>query len=243
MKKLIAIISMVFVLCIGNAASVYADAAAYDIENAGYYVYVKASDGGVNFRSGPSVNYGKVMSGMIPNNTKLYISHISGKWGYTSYNGYDGWVALSETSTSAPKQYSADYYVYVNASDGGVNFRSGPSVGYGKVMSGMIPNGTRLYISSVSGNWGYTSYNGYVGWIALSQTTSTLPSQPEVEVSQETDTDEVIIEAELEQSEAEEDDHRELLGLATSKFILVAVLILIAGLVATLIIVIINHKK
>ena len=179
MKKLISLflsLLMLFTLTVTVLA--------YDVSSADYYVYVKASDGGVNIRSGPSTSYEKLMTGMIPNGTELYISAQSGNWGYTTYNGITGWIALSATTKSASAKSSsqpvqttqAGYYVYVKASDGGVNFRSGPSKSYGKVMSGMIPNGERLYISEVSGKWGVTTYNGITGWIALSETTKTAPS-------------------------------------------------------------------
>ncbi|MBO4356238.1 MAG: bacterial Ig-like domain-containing protein [Clostridia bacterium] len=50
-----------------------------------------------------------------------------------------------------------------------LNLRSGPSTSYSKL--GQIPKGTPLAVTEVvkgtSYNWGYTSYNGIHGWVAL----------------------------------------------------------------------------
>ena len=70
----------------------------------------------------------------------------------------------------------AGYYVYVLTPDGGLNFRHGPGTEYPKVIEDTIPDYTELYIEYVSGNWGYTKYNGKYGWVALKQTTQTPPS-------------------------------------------------------------------
>ena len=74
--------------------------------------------------------------------------------------------------------YDVDYYVEVSAPDGGVNFRSGAGVEYGKILNSMIPNGTMLHIEmearADNGKmWGQTQYQGYWGWVALSQTKKT----------------------------------------------------------------------
>ena len=60
--------------------------------------------------------------------------------------------------------------------DGGVNMRSGAGVENPKVLPDMIPNGTFLTVTqeatASNGNkWGYTTYNGVSGWIALTQVT------------------------------------------------------------------------
>lgn len=51
----------------------------------------------LNMRSGAGTNYGTVES--IPNGTKLTVTDIDSDsnyvWGYTSYNGTSGWIALS----------------------------------------------------------------------------------------------------------------------------------------------------
>lgn len=102
MKKSISIISIILLLLTIFALPSFADAMAYDVEEADYYVYVATPDGGLNMRYGPGTDYDKVMEGRIPDGVELYISLVSGNWGYTSYNGYEGWVALKQTSKTPP---------------------------------------------------------------------------------------------------------------------------------------------
>ena len=194
MKKLLAVLLGV-ILVFSAGITAFADAMAYDVEQAGYYVYVLTPDGGLNMRNGPGTEYNKVLSSTIPDYTRLYIELVSKNWGYTSYNGTYGWVALSQTTTKAPEQHSktpAGYTVYVTTPDGGLNIRSGPGTSYDKVMNGRIPDYEALYIEYTSNGWGYTTYNGYSGWVALSQTSTTPPEVPDQEVhsdnSQQNDT-------------------------------------------------------
>lgn len=60
--------------------------------------------------------------------------------------------------------WDVNYTVEVSAPDGGVNFRWGPGVEYGKIQESMIPNGTLLPIfkeatAQNGNNWGLTAYN------------------------------------------------------------------------------------
>ncbi len=183
MKKTILILGMVMLLVLVNTTYAFADAITYDMEPAGYYVYVATPDGGLNMRYGPGTDYSKVMEERIPDNVRLYIGYVSGNWGYTSYNGNEGWVALKQTTTEppapeTPQPEAAGYYVYVATPDGGLNLRQGPGTDHAKVMEDRIPDNVRLYIESVSQGWGYTSYNGNTGWVALNQTTTNPPAAP-----------------------------------------------------------------
>lgn len=68
-----------------------------------YDVIVSAPDGGVNIRSGPGVEYYKVLSDMIPNNIILHVNKEAqasngNYWGHTTYNGTSGWIALTQVS-------------------------------------------------------------------------------------------------------------------------------------------------
>lgn len=70
--------------------------------------------------------------------------------------------------------WDVSYHVEVSAPDGGVNFRWGPGVEYGRIQESMIPNGTLLAVSKEAAaqngnNWGLVEYNGQQGWIALTQ--------------------------------------------------------------------------
>lgn len=131
-----------------------------------YIVYVTAGDG-VNLRESPDVSGKKYLN--IPAFVCLEVTaETDNGWGYTSFDGQYGWIALSEVGSDFPYS-TADKDVVVSAPDGGVNFRSGPHVSY-STLTAMIPNGTTLHVTrTTANNWGYTTYNGINGWIALSQ--------------------------------------------------------------------------
>lgn len=102
MKKTLLLLTVLLVILASYIPSAYADAIAYDMTPSDYFVYVTTPDGGLNMRYGPGTEYEKVMPGRIPDGVKLYISYESGTWGYTSYDGYSGWVALKQTSPNPP---------------------------------------------------------------------------------------------------------------------------------------------
>ena len=107
------------------------------------------------------------------------------------YTSYDRPIKLLSVEEVNGKRYTEDdtddtvadsgeeqylYEVVVSAPDGGVNIRSGAGVEYGKVRENMIPTGVTLRIYSetlanTGRTWGYTTYDGVSGWIALSQVT------------------------------------------------------------------------
>ena len=71
--------------------------------------------------------------------------------------------------------YDVDYYVVVDAPDGGVNMRWGAGAQYGKVREEMIPNGAVLHIvrearADNGKYWGDTEYEEDYGWVILGQT-------------------------------------------------------------------------
>lgn len=102
MKKILLILCMAILIICGNISSVFADAANYDVQSADFYVYVATPDGGLNMRYGPGVEYDKVTDNRIPDGVRLHVTLTSGHWGYTSYNGNDGWVTLKQTSNTPP---------------------------------------------------------------------------------------------------------------------------------------------
>lgn len=101
MKKLLLCLSALILLLPLCRTAALADAVAWDMEKADYNVWVSASDG-VNLRAGPGTEYDKLLPEAIPTGTKLYVSYVSDRWGETQYNGQDGWIALSQTTTQAP---------------------------------------------------------------------------------------------------------------------------------------------
>ena len=71
--------------------------------------------------------------------------------------------------------YDVDYYVVVDAPDGGVNMRWGAGAQYGKVREELIPNGEVLHIvrearADNGKYWGDTEYEEDYGWVILGQT-------------------------------------------------------------------------
>ncbi len=125
-----------------------------------YTVEVSAPDGGVNFRWGPGVEYGKIQESMIPNGTLLPIfkeatAQNGNNWGLTDYNDTSGWIALTQVSVV-------------------------------EIQESMIPNGTLLPIfkeatAQNGNNWGLTDYNDTSGWIALTQVSVVADSTSEPE--------------------------------------------------------------
>lgn len=79
------------------------DASGWYINSRIYKVKVDAPDGGVTFRSGPGVGYEELLYNMIPNGEILIVTEEQtdsqgGDWGYTVYNGVEGWIALSQVT-------------------------------------------------------------------------------------------------------------------------------------------------
>lgn len=201
-----------FVLCVvllllSFGAGVSADVGVYDWEisrECDYDRYVATTDGGVNLRTEPSTN-GAILC-TVPDFVMLHISSESTDgWGYTNYNGEYGWVALSQLSSSYPTS-ETNRTVVVSASDG-VNLREGPDVSYAKVRSA-IPAGEVLTVTSIYSkkNWGYVTYDGVSGWIALSEVSAYDAAAAAAEQAQEEAVAEELEEAEEAEEEVEESD-------------------------------------
>ena len=179
MKKTFRLLLLFLSLTILVPQTIFADAAIdfYPSDTpVSYYVKVDAWDGGCNFRYGPGVSYSKIISGMIPNGTVLFVCREAtasngNPWGYVLYNGKYGWIALSETSYlgsnyTPPSGNTGNsgssgssggtrswhvpehvsYDVVADAWDGELNIRRGPGVEYDRLTSQPIPNGMYLHI-------------------------------------------------------------------------------------------------
>jgi hypothetical protein len=59
----------------------------------------------------------------------------------------------------------------------GMRLRSGPGVGYTSL--DVMPAGTDIYVTEISGDWGYTLYNGKLGWVCLPSYTRRKSDLPE----------------------------------------------------------------
>lgn len=119
----------------------------------GSYVFEIASKDG--YVIAPPSGY----AGSDSKNSQLTVQKYTGashqKWKFCNNNGGE---------TYPTGDYSADTYK-VNTNGVNLTMRNGAGTGYSKVTS--VPDNTLLNVSKVSGNWGYTSYNGYSGWVCL----------------------------------------------------------------------------
>ena len=126
----------------------------------------------MNFRSGPMTTAGILCE--IPVGTTVYVTEVSGCWGKTTYNGSTGWLSLeystrlggtSPVAGVAEKAVPSGYQtgVYLTCED--MRFRSAPSLTAGVIV--VIPAGTQLTVTEISGIWGKTTYQGKTGWLSL----------------------------------------------------------------------------
>lgn len=160
----------------------------------------RCSVSSLNVRSTPSL-YGTVVAsygyGQTVNLDNWYCISNGYVWGrYTSYSGYTRYVAVgkptggydpndylvragtSQPSTSAQSGYRAGRYRVVV---GALNVRSGAGTGYGVVASyhsGQTVNLDGTFVTAGGYVWGrYTSYSGYMRWIAVGTTSGAVYAQ------------------------------------------------------------------
>lgn len=126
---------------------------------------------------------------LVPMNDGTYVLEIAAKDGYciapenasvSGSNGKDSQLMLQQYTGAAHQkwklcnnngkettpnvQYAAGTY-YIDTDGDPMNMRSGAGTSNGKV--GSIPDKTTVNVTKVSGNWGYTTYNGTSGWFCL----------------------------------------------------------------------------
>ncbi|MCH5303635.1 MAG: hypothetical protein J1E41_02115, partial [Ruminococcus sp.] len=129
----------------------------------------------------------------IPMGTPIFVTFVTESgWGYTSYNGSLGYVNLKYAQYTGELPASAECTVgiYINKTD--LNLRTSSS--YKSNSLTVIPANTTLHVTKVSSGWGYTEYNGYIGWFNLSyaEYVSSYPTSAETndttELTSETET-------------------------------------------------------
>ncbi len=99
--------------------------------------------------------------GVIPSGTSLEITGISGEWGMCDWNGMTGWISMNYCTPMTALYITGNYSTDQNT----LNLRSASSISASVI--GYVPPQTTFSVSKVSGNWGYTTINGKVGWISL----------------------------------------------------------------------------
>lgn len=240
MKKILFVVLVLALMCCFSCG-VMADAAIYDYgttRDCDYSVYVATVDGGVNLREAPTTE--SAILCLIPDFVQLRITMESTNgngWGYTNYNGYHGWVALSQVSEYYPVSETS-YDVSVTATDG-VNLREGPYTSYGKLTN--IPHATVLHVEATYNGWGAVSYGGYYGWIALSQVGDAVAEKEDHEPMpiDEDSVDVEPVEEEATVTSLEKEDN----GGIPLMAILIGMIILVVVIAAVLIIIIVIKKK
>lgn len=254
MKKTV-FLTLLCVLLLCFSGGVFADAAVYDWDvsrECSYDAYVSTVDGGVNLREEPTVAASILCT--IPDFVCLHISRESTDgWGFTSYDGVSGWVALSQLSESYPVE-SVLMNVKVTAADG-VNLREGPYTSYDKLLSSAIPRGEVLKVTGVSRNdWGEVTYQGITGWIALSQVKE-VKANTSVPVDEDVNTEDMIEQqtaegetveqktAEQEAASAEIVDKPESESAFPMAVLFVGLIIIVIVVSAVLIVMIVTKKK
>ncbi len=119
---------------------------------------VKTNGSNLNVRSGAGTGY--AVKGSLANGAAFTVLGKSGNWYKIKVlkTGLVGWVSKSYTAKGATGR--------VSTNGGSLHVRKGP--GTGKAVVGSLKNGTKVSVSSVSGNWVYVTFGSLKGWSSLS---------------------------------------------------------------------------
>ena len=181
MKKLL---GLVIALCLIATTAIGYPMAYFDVGNGsaveaasnyskGYYKVTPSE--GLNLRAKAGTSY-KALA-LIKQGTRLKVTKIKRGWGYTSYSGKKGWVLLKYTKFLG--RYLAGRYKVT--ADVGLCLRKGTSTSTKKLK--LIPYKTVITVKKFKGDWGYTSYDGKKGWVAMGYVK--LTSAPDTSESQQ----------------------------------------------------------
>lgn len=102
----------------------------------------------------------------IPKGAKITIQAVYGDWGYVTYDGNSGWVAMKYTKLLTPSKEKVEHKpgkYTIATKETPLGIRSIPDDD-GEWLLG-IPKGTEVEILAVVDNWGYVEYNGTEGWL------------------------------------------------------------------------------
>lgn len=128
--------------------------------NGTYMIVTETFDSGLELRTGPGTNYPTY--GPIPVNGIVLAESVKSGWANVSYAGNRGWA-----NTAYLMETAFPVTVY-NTGREGLALKAAPDINSQRYM--LIPENTQLAIKKVSNGWGYTSYNGTSGWVALRYT-------------------------------------------------------------------------
>ena len=140
--------------CIGDATSTTPETPSGSAKT----VYrVKTNGSNLNVRTGAGTGYGIVTS--LPNGAAFTVLATSGNWYKikTLKTGITGWVSKTWTAKHATGR--------VSTSGGHLNVRKGPSTS--KPVLDSLPNGAKVTVKNVQGNWVYLTRGSLKGWSSL----------------------------------------------------------------------------
>ncbi len=142
---------------------------------------VVTTRGSLNLRS--QARAGSKVLMQIPQNARVAVLGVSGSWSqvlYAETTGYvlSSYLRMDSAVTPAPTTQSATWATVVT-SDGSLNLRATPSSKGRKLTT--IPQGTRLAIQKVEGQWALTSYQGAVGYVMTQYLTFDAQTTPDAE--------------------------------------------------------------
>ncbi|MCL2369727.1 MAG: N-acetylmuramoyl-L-alanine amidase [Firmicutes bacterium] len=115
---------------------------------------ISTTSGNLNVRSAP--NTGASIIGSLPNGATINILGEQNGWLRINFQGRDGWVSggfvrIGDTGTVA-------------TTGGNLNMRASPNTTSAVLVT--IPNGTRIPITGISGNFLQTFFAGRTGWVS-----------------------------------------------------------------------------
>ena len=91
-------------------------------------------------RDGPGTSYESLTS--LPRGTRVTITQISGTWGYTSYDGYNGWISMNYCQKVVSKNYTMTFDPNGGEMVGATTYGINKGESYAEVMS-EIPLATK----------------------------------------------------------------------------------------------------
>ncbi len=98
---------------------------------------------------------------VIPSETRIDITEVTGGWGKTTYDGQTGWVSMRYCTPAVAMFTAGDYCTDQQT----LTLHSAPTADSDAL--GSLPPDTIITVTEINGDWGYCSYNGLAGWVSL----------------------------------------------------------------------------
>lgn len=128
----------------------------------------------MNLRQSASLNAAVLT--VIPSGTVVLVDKVNGEWGHTTHEGKEGWMSLNFSTVIGDAE--SKYLIGKYRTDYNMNFRSTAAELDNNIV-GMIPLGTVITVTEISGTWGKTTYGGKTGWVSLVYCTQYTPGNNE----------------------------------------------------------------